>query len=172
MKRLRLRLVQVLLALLAFSTLHHAQATTPKVSPKGQPGVELLRMDIEWASFPQSPLPSVSGSGQASGPARVDGALKDQIDTNAGTEFEWQLSPSDRRLSIVLQRWSAQTGWQLVWEAERDFPVEVRVLLSGTFSDALHEVMNSLSDSDYPLQAVMNGKTKVLRIRHRSGGGL
>jgi hypothetical protein len=160
------------LAWLAFSTLLPVQATTSNVSPRSQPGVELLRMDVEWISYPQNPLPSRSGVGALPNPSRVEGMSPELVEPNTGAKSDWQISPADRRLSIVLQRWSAQAGWQLVWEAERDFPVEVRVVLDGSFSEALNEVMSSLSDSDYPLQAVMNAKTRVLRVRHRSGGGL
>ena len=86
-------------------------------------------------------------------------------------ESNWWLNPQDRRLSIVLQRWSAQAGWQLVWEAERDFPLEVQAELTGSFAEVLSELMDSLADTDYPLQAVMNPRTRVVRVRHRAGGG-
>ena len=164
--------VPVLLAWLAISTLHPVNASTAYVSPKSQAGVELLRMDIEWLSYPPSPLPSRSVLGAGPLPSKGEGSSPEPVEPQAEPKSEWQISTSDRRLSIVLQRWSALAGWQLVWEAERDFPVEVRVVLNGSFSEALHEVMNSLSDSDYPLKAVMNAKTRVLRVRHRSGAGL
>ena len=160
-----------LLAYLAFSTMHSVQASTAYASSKKQAGVELLRMDIEWISSPQNPLPSRSFMGSEQAAARAEDSLPESVEPAAEPKSEWQISTSDRRLSIVLQRWSALAGWQLVWEAERDFPVEVQVLLNGSFSEALLEVMNSLSDSDYPLKAVMNAKTRVLRVRHRSGGG-
>lgn len=172
MTRLGSRFLQVLLLWFAFSTLHLVHATATNVNPRSQPGVELLRMDIEWINSPQSPFPSRSGVGTLPLASGVKEANPDLVQPGTETKSEWQINPSDRRLSIVLQRWSAQANWQLVWEAERDFPVEVRVVLDGSFSDALKEVMKSLSDTDYPLQAVMNAKTRVLRVRHRSGGGL
>ena len=194
MTHLGSRFLKVLLLWFAL-TFNLVHATATNVSPRSQPGVELLRMDIEWINSPQSPLPSRSGVGTLSLPSGVKEANPDLAQpghwrpaqsglssvkeanpdlAQSGTETksEWQINPSDRRLSIVLQRWSAQANWQLVWEAERDFPVEVRVVLEGSFTDALKEVMKSLSDTDYPLQAVMNAKTRVLRVRHRSGGGL
>lgn len=81
--------------------------------------------------------------------------------------MRWVLSPSDRTLSLALQRWSAAAAWQLVWEAERDFPIEVEMQLEGHFSAVLEQVMKSLQDSDHPLQAVMNAQTRVLRIRRQ-----
>lgn len=79
----------------------------------------------------------------------------------------WIFSPSDRTLSMALQRWSAAANWQLVWEADRDFPIEVEIQFEGHFSAVLEQVMNSLQDSDYPLQAVVNAQTRVLRIRRQ-----
>jgi hypothetical protein len=79
----------------------------------------------------------------------------------------WALNTADRRLSMALQRWSAVAGWQLVWEAERDFPIEASIELAGSLPEALEKVMNSLADSDYPLQAVMNAQTRVLRVRRQ-----
>jgi len=84
-----------------------------------------------------------------------------------GPSQVWQLSPADRVLSLALQRWSAAATWQLVWEADRDFPIEVEIQLQGHFSAVLEQVMRSLQDSDYPLQAVMNAQTRVLRIRRQ-----
>lgn len=117
------------------------------------------RMDIEWVEHPPRPWPHArGGAAEGAGPELPSGRIE-----------HWTIGPADRRLSIALQRWCAQTGWQLVWEAERDFPVEVQVGISGTFVEALHQVMDSLSDSDYPLQAVLNPRTQVLRVRHLMG---
>lgn len=118
-----------------------------------------VRMAVEWLPFAQ---PSAGPMPRARAIAPLDQAL--------GPQLDWLLSPADRRLSIALQRWSALAGWQLVWEAERDFPIEVEVRLQGAFSSVLEEVMGSLSDSDYPLRAVMNTQGRVLRIRHQYGG--
>jgi hypothetical protein len=54
--------------------------------------------------------------------------------------------------------------WQLLWEADRDFPILANVFLKGSFESAILSVMQSLSDSDYPLQAIINMDTQVIRI--------
>ncbi len=106
-------------------------------------------------------------------PARP--AILSRLGTNAvevasnsiGPSQVWMFSPTDRTLSMALQRWSAAANWQLVWEADRDFPIEVEIQFEGHFSAVLEQVIKSLQDSDYPLQAVMNAQTRVLRIRRQ-----
>jgi hypothetical protein len=51
-----------------------------------------------------------------------------------------------------------------VWDAERDFPIENHIMLEGTFVQVVQTVMDSLNDSDYPLQAALNPSTRVIRI--------
>lgn len=118
-----------------------------------------LRMDIEWVSHSHRPSPRLHPSG-------TDSVANEP---ESGPFDQWSLSPADRRLSIVLQRWSAQAGWQLVWEAERDFPVGIQTVLKGTLAEALQTVMRSVAYSDYPLQVVMNPNDRVIRVRHLSG---
>ena len=36
----------------------------------------------------------------------------------------WSLLIEDKTLYRALGRWAATAGWQLIWDAERDFPVE------------------------------------------------
>lgn len=148
--------------LLFLAIFAQARAADLQSAPVQRTMVEPLRMDIEWVNGPVRPLPQPRLAGSA-GPLTEEGSQP---------ESTWWLGLTDRRLSIVLQRWSAQAGWQLVWEAERDFPIEVQAELTGTFVEVLAELMNSLADTDYPLQAVMNPRNRVVRIRHRAGGGL
>lgn len=76
----------------------------------------------------------------------------------------WQVQLTDQTMSIMLRRWAAQAGWQLVWEADRDYPIDSNFSLQGDFLTVLESVMRSVQRSDYPLQAVANTRTRVLRI--------
>ncbi len=79
----------------------------------------------------------------------------------------WSLRIEDRTLYHALSRWAGLVEWQLIWEADRDFPIESNVHVSRTFLGALGLVMDTLRDSDYPLQAVVNAQTRVVRVvRH------
>ena len=77
---------------------------------------------------------------------------------------QWQVQLTDQTMSILLRRWAAQAGWQLVWEADRDYPIDSNFSLQGDFLTVLESVMRSVQRSDYPLQAVANTRTRVLRI--------
>ncbi len=73
----------------------------------------------------------------------------------------------DRTLYHGLTRWAALAGWQFIWDAERDFPIESSVHLKGSFVQALSLVLDTLQGSDYPLQAVINPRSQTVRvIRH------
>lgn len=74
----------------------------------------------------------------------------------------------DRTLYHVLSRWAGVAGWQLIWEAERDFPIESNVHLHRSFLGALEQVMDTLKDSDHPLQAIVNAQTRVVRVVRQS----
>lgn len=85
----------------------------------------------------------------------------------------WLIEIADTTLSNTVSRWCRQQNWQLIWEADRDFPILATVYLKGSFESALDKVMRSLADTDYPLQAIMNPNTKVVRIvRHMQNNNL
>lgn len=132
-----------------------AAADPPARGPTGSAQAP-VDMAIEWVR-PARPAIQALPTGEAVAP--IAGAL--------GPVENWVLSPQDRRLSIALQRWTTQAGWQLLWEAERDFPIEVEIRLEGALSTVIERIMGSLQDSDYPLQAVMNPHTRVVRVRRQ-----
>lgn len=85
----------------------------------------------------------------------------------------WLIEIADTTLSNTVSRWCSQQNWQLMWEADRDFPILATVYIKGSFESALEKVMGSLADTDYPLQAIMNPNTKVVRIvRHMQNNNL
>lgn len=121
---------------------------------------EPVDMAIEWVTYLRPSIASTATGTEAT-------HLRDAL----GPVQTWALRTHERRLSQALQRWCSLAGWQLVWDAERDFPIEVDVQLQGHLSSALEWVMKSLKDSDYPLQAVMNANTRVVRVRRQLEGG-
>lgn len=111
--------------------------------------------DIEWRS---SPKPPIRPTERIHVPAVIP-------DISAGTVSPiWSLEMADVTLSNTLSRWSRQEKWQLLWEADRDFPILATVYLKGSFQSAILTVMQSLSDTDYPMQAIINPDTRVIRI--------
>lgn len=117
--------------------------------------VPLTEADLEWR---QSPRPAIESRERKHTPATLP--------DNTGTSVTpiWSLETTDGTLSNTLSRWSRQEKWQLIWEADRDFPILATVYLKGSFQSAVLSVMQSLSDSDYPLQAILNPNTRIVRI--------
>lgn len=76
----------------------------------------------------------------------------------------WAISLQDKTLYRVMRRWAAQARYQLVWQVDRDFPIESEVVLEGGFREVVGEVMQALSLTDFPLQAYFNSDAGVLRV--------
>ena len=146
----------------AASEQSHARPT--KVDPRPdkkqhtvpQAGAEDFEISVEWARTPQPTLPNPMGS--------VDQV---RLATNEPSAI-WTLMTQDKTLYHSLSRWAQVANWQLMWEAERDFPIQAQISIDGNFTAAIQLVMNSLASTDYPLQAVMNDATRVISIiRHQ-----
>jgi len=122
------------------------------MSPGSKEQEKRIELDVEWIS---SPKPTI----------QVDAAKPGSVSTwPEESTGSWEIEVGDKTLSTVLARWSQKAGWQLVWDAERDFPIENRIVLEGTYVMVVQTVMDSLNDSDYPLQAALNPSTRVIRI--------
>lgn len=125
------------------------------------------------ASPPASPSAVPSGNREPSAAAEAPSPIATPApppltQTSAPPPIpSWRVQTEDGTLYQTLARWSALAGWQLVWETDRDFPIESNFELSGEFVAVLGTVMDTLRDSDFPLQAVINRHTRVVRIvRH------
>jgi hypothetical protein len=129
-----------------------ASAPTP-----AHPGAaSAFEITVEWAKPPKPTLPNPSGSADA---VRLPSPEPDAV---------WTLQTQDKTLYHSLSRWAQAAQWQLMWEAERDFPIQAQISIEGSFSAAVQLVMNALSNTDHPLQAVMNEATRVMSIvRHQ-----
>jgi hypothetical protein len=117
---------------------------------------EQPEISVEWAPTPRPTLSNVS---QAPRPEPVALAEPSAI---------WALQTKDKTLYHSLNRWAQAAQWQLMWEAERDFPIQAQISFEGGFTAAIEAVMSALAGSDYPLQAIMNRATRVVSVvRHQ-----
>ena len=117
--------------------------------------VPITETDVEWR---KSPRPAIEKSERKHSSMSLPDAQSN------GITPIWTIETTDVTLSNTLSRWSRQEKWQLMWEADRDFPILATVYLKGSFQSAILAIMQSLSDSDYPLQAILNPHTRVVRI--------
>lgn len=124
----------------------------------------LVAAALAWAS-PAGATAPVPASAPASAPAAVEPtATADWIALSTEDASDWSFLLADGTVHQALQRWARVAGWQLVWEVDRDFPIDAEVSLRGNFLAALTQAMAALRDTDFPLQARVQAQTRVVRI--------
>lgn len=82
----------------------------------------------------------------------------------------WEVRTQDITLSRTLERWAAQAGYRLRWDAARNFLIAAPDVYQGGFEDAVQAVLDSagIRESDYPLEACVYANTPPLvRITRR-----
>ena len=126
-------------------------------APQIAPTTAMVPMDlaVEWVHHQQNQVYANPSWVQVSEPS------------DEGEVQIWQVLLQDKTLSQTLFRWAQTAGWQISWDAERDHPIEASIQIQATFVQALKMVMQSLADSEYPLQAVLNPHIRSMRVvRH------
>jgi hypothetical protein len=77
---------------------------------------------------------------------------------------QWTMSTSDVTLRRALGKWAAKAGWQLVWEASVDVPINVTATFEGDFRTAVKRLFQSLSAADVNLTGMLYAGNRVLRV--------
>jgi len=134
-----------------------AQAILLTAASPVQAQVISPKSDIEWRNSPKPQLKQMDRIHTPAAPPAPNGSTQEVSPI-------WSVETTDGTLSNTLLRWSREEKWQLLWEAERDFPILATVYVKGSFQSAILTVMQSLSDTDYPMQAIMNPTTRIIRI--------
>lgn len=67
----------------------------------------------------------------------------------------WRVESGDVRLSTTLERWTAEAGYMLIWDAQKQVLLSAKDSFSGTLEEALTRVLSSpaIRRSEYPLEA-------------------
>ncbi len=147
--------------------------TTPTSQSEASPQVK-ERSDVEWVELKRSdkltrPFAKASSDSKqeqaetpiyASHAVRVSPLNKSEVLMHR----QWDIRFRDVTVRRMLLRWSREAQYQLIWEAARDFPVDVEAVLQGDFRDAVASVMESLSVTDYPVQALINSNLRQIRV--------
>ena len=81
-----------------------------------------------------------------------------------GENRSWEVRASDVTLARTLERWSADAGHKLKWDASRNFLIGAPDQYTGTFEEALQHVLRSpgIRYSDFPLEACVYANTPPL----------
>ncbi|WP_374620215.1 toxin co-regulated pilus biosynthesis Q family protein [Pandoraea sp.] len=80
--------------------------------------------------------------------------------------LELFMSPGDGRVSVALQRYLEEHGWQLAWEIDRDFPIEYPATFTGDFLGIVEQIVVSLQNTDAPIRVKVYEANRVLRVVH------
>ena len=83
----------------------------------------------------------------------------------------WSVRVQDITLARTLERWGAQAGYRVKWDAQRNFLIGAPDTVEGSFETALKMLLNSagVRQSDYPLEACIYANTPPLVRVTRQG---
>jgi len=108
---------------------------------------------------------------QASGATSLPVVPFSQAGTADPAMGHWSVLVQDITLARTLERWGAQAGYRVKWDARRNFLIGAPDSVHGTFEAALKTVLNSagIRQSDYPLEACIYANTPPLVRITRQG---
>ncbi len=83
----------------------------------------------------------------------------------------WNVLVQDITLARTLERWGAQAGYRVKWDAQRNFLIGAPDSVEGSFETALKTILDSagIRHSDYPLEACIYANTPPLVRITRQG---
>lgn len=76
----------------------------------------------------------------------------------------WSILVSDKTLYRTLRRWAQHADYQLLWQIDRDYPIEASVTFKDSFKSAINQVMAGVALTDYPIQVIINPEARILRV--------
>lgn len=82
----------------------------------------------------------------------------------------FKFEPTDLSFKQALTRWANIAGWQVSWEAEKDFPGRISAEFPNDFELAVSEATKAYRNSDYPLKSC-GYDNKVVRVVRYLGTG-
>ena len=91
--------------------------------------------------------------------------------TGDAPAVHWTVLVQDITLARTLERWGAQAGVRVKWDAQRNFLIGAPDSVEGTFETALKAILSSagIRQSDYPLEACIYANTPPLVRITRQG---
>lgn len=81
--------------------------------------------------------------------------------------LHFEISLEDETLYLALRRWATESGYQIVWDAGKDFAARRTIYPAKHIEEAIEQVMADSEGSAYPLHACTY-TNKVIRVLHVS----
>lgn len=91
-------------------------------------------------------MPAVMSTASDVAPRLLQAAATRPSSNPAKVQALWE-APKGASLRQTLTQWSDQAGVELYWSSEFDFPLQSTVRLSGTFEDAVQNILTGLKDA-------------------------
>jgi hypothetical protein len=107
-------------------------------------------------NFPESPSNDRSALAVALGGTQA-------VDKEA-EKRSWSILMNDKTLYRSMRRWAQDANYQLLWQIDRDYPIEVSVTFENNLKGAVEQVMAAVALTDYPIQALMNPNARIIRV--------
>jgi hypothetical protein len=106
----------------------------------------------------------VAQTGQTFEKSLMSKAHTDPAEAQSQGRFEIRLE--DESLSLAMRRWSIESGYQLVWDVDKDFPAIQTRYNEKYFLDAIGNVMRDIGKTNYPMHTCVynNMVVRVLSI--------
>jgi hypothetical protein len=123
------------------------------------------------AARADEPFQTVARPWHAAGETALPVAPYAGADTGAAPVGRWSVLVQDITLARTLERWGAQAGVRVKWDAQRNFLIGAPDSVEGTFETALKAILSSagIRQSDYPLEACIYANTPPLVRITRQG---
>lgn len=67
-------------------------------------------------------------------------------------------------LQALVASWSAQVGYQMVWDVPYDYKIEASFTLNGTFEQAITQLFNAFISSDQPMKVDIYQQQKLIHV--------
>ncbi len=83
---------------------------------------------------------------------------------NIRKDIVWSMMPKDKTLRGTFTKWCNSQSWQLVWNVKADYPIDTDWTISGSFENAVNEVLKATQHTEIPLMALMHDSNHVLEI--------
>jgi hypothetical protein len=148
------------------------QVSISKQLPEAKPQrADTTQVRVEWVEMQHRsnltrPFMTDTHTPNAEEGSYLSSAVRLSAATVQGAEVNrtWEVRLQDVSVRRLLQRWAQDAQYQLTWEAARDFPVQVELVIEGDFRNAVGTVMEALSTTDYPVQALINSDLRQMRV--------
>jgi hypothetical protein len=117
------------------------------------------------------PLQTAAQPARAAGEPALPVAPYAGTPTGEASVAHWNVLVQDITLARTLERWGAQAGVRVKWDAQRNFLIGAPDSMEGTFETALKAILSSsgIRQSDYPLEACIYANSPPLVRITRQG---